>query len=194
MDREGPPLESLLHRISEVPAEFLLPPKIGASGTVVVPAVVHDVSARLGVELSTLELQTLNGTDPKRDAARLSMTLLLSWVLADDCFHNVQTSATQVLELLRDSAADLSQHAPASRYIKDPDRREELGRLALAHFGMRPAGETKVQATDRLNSVSSIERSRIIRASRDAEERARSIRAALAKKAADESADKWTRE
>ena len=194
MDLEGPPLETLLHRISEVPAEFLLPPRIGATGTVVVPAVVHDVSARLGVELSTAELQTLNGIDPKRDTPRLSVTLLLTWVLADDCFQGVKTSSVQVLELLRDSAAQLAQHASAAKYIHDPDRREELGRFALAHFGMRPAGETKAQATDRLNSLSSVERERVIRAARQAEERARSIRAALAKKAAEESADKWTRE
>ena len=82
----------------------------------------------------------------------------------------------------------------AGELIRDPERREELSRLALARLGYRPAGESDAQAQDRLVSLSSIERSRVLKASRAAEERARSIREALRKKAADESADKWTRE
>ena len=38
------------------------------------------------------------------------------------------------------------------------------------------------------------ERLRVIKAAREAEERARAIREAMAKKAAEEAADKWTRE
>jgi regulator of extracellular matrix RemA (YlzA/DUF370 family) len=59
---------------------------------------------------------------------------------------------------------------------------------------MRPAGETVAQAEDRLISLSSAEHARVLRASRDAEKRAQEIRAALARKAAEESADKYTRE
>jgi len=44
------------------------------------------------------------------------------------------------------------------------------------------------------SSVSSRERVRLAAASRAAEERARQIREALARKAAEESADKWSRE
>jgi len=59
---------------------------------------------------------------------------------------------------------------------------------------VRPAGETAAQAQDRLAAVSSGERLRVIEAARLAEERAREIREALARKAAQEAADKWTRE
>jgi len=78
--------------------------------------------------------------------------------------------------------------------VQDPDRREELARVLLAHLGYRPAGETEAQASDRLSRISGTERQRLLAASRAAEERARAIREALAKKAAEESADKWTRE
>ena len=47
---------------------------------------------------------------------------------------------------------------------------------------------------DRLVTLSSSERQRVLRASRAAEERARAIREALARKAAQESADKYTRD
>jgi hypothetical protein len=67
-------------------------------------------------------------------------------------------------------------------------------RVALARVGLRPAGETIAQAQDRLMTLSSAERQRVMRAARAAEERARAIREALARKAAQESADKYTRD
>jgi len=45
-----------------------------------------------------------------------------------------------------------------------------------------------------LSALSSTERQRLLDESRDAEKRAREIRQALARKAAEQSADKWTRE
>ena len=88
----------------------------------------------------------------------------------------------------------ISLQVAARRFVSDPDRREELARVALARLGYRPAGETLAQAQDRLTTLNSAERARVMNASRAAEERARQIREALAKKAAEESADKWTRE
>jgi len=84
--------------------------------------------------------------------------------------------------------------APAHRFTTDPERREELTRTMLARFGYLPAGETAAQAADRLAAISASERRRLLEASRAAEQRAREIREALARKAAQESADKWTRE
>jgi len=67
-------------------------------------------------------------------------------------------------------------------------------RVSLAAIGCRPAGESEAQAEDRLTSLSAAERRRVVDAARAAELRARQIREALRKKAAEESADKWTRE
>ena len=66
--------------------------------------------------------------------------------------------------------------------------------MALARLGCRPGGETLAQAQDRLTRISSTERNRVMLAARAAEERARAVREALARKAAQESADKYTRE
>jgi hypothetical protein len=45
-----------------------------------------------------------------------------------------------------------------------------------------------------LITLNSTERARVMKAARVAEERARQVREALIRKAAEESADKWTRE
>ena len=76
----------------------------------------------------------------------------------------------------------------------DPDRREELARLCLKDLGLRPAGESLAQAQDRLNTLSSVERQRVIGAARQAEERTRAIRAEMARKARAEADSKAMRE
>jgi hypothetical protein len=98
------------------------------------------------------------------------------------------------MQLLETDANELAAQIAARKFISDPDRREELARVALARLGFRPAGETMAQSQDRLTTLSSAERSRVMKAAQIAEQRARQIREALARKAAEESADKWTRE
>ena len=82
---------------------------------------------------------------------------------------------------------------PAST-VTDPDRREELTRFCLRELGLRPAGETIEQARDRLNTLDSVERVRIVSATRDAESRARAIRQAMATKRAQEAAARYSPE
>lgn len=192
--REGPPLEALLRRVAETPADFLAEPRIGNSGQVHVPAVVGDLLEQLGGFPPVAELEPYEPGEGKGERNRLAVVLILSWLLADDWFRTADLERSAVLRLLDEGARELGAGSPANRYLTDPDRREELVRLALARLALRPAGESEAQAEDRLASMSSKERARVIGASRLAEERARAIREALAKKAAEESADKWTRE
>ena len=205
MQREGPTLETLTHRLAETPADFLAEPLVGKSGTVNVAAVVHDLLDLLARGASPVapkpdptselaELIPFLGTDAKQDRNRLSTTLILAWMLADPWFAAAGLSRDELLSLLRDDAGALAEQIAAPKFTNDPDRREELARFALARLGLRPAGETEAQAQDRLTTLSTVERSRVLRASRRAEERAAAIRAELARKAAEESADKWTRE
>ena len=194
MNQSGPELEVLLRRMAETPAEFLADPRIGKAGSVYLPAVIQDLLERLDRRVSPAELLPFEGQDPSRDRNRLAVVLLCCWLLAEEWFAGAHLPAGKVLALFRDQAAELARQVPSRKLISDPDRREELVRLALAQFGFRPAGESPAQAQDRLASLSSIERARVLQASRAAEERARSIREALRRKAAEESADKWTRE
>jgi hypothetical protein len=78
--------------------------------------------------------------------------------------------------------------------INDPDRREELVRLCLKGLGLIPQGESAAQAADRLTTLDSVERDRVIRETRQAEARAREIREAMARKRAEEAAARYSPE
>jgi hypothetical protein len=192
--REGPPLEALLRRVTETPADFLADPRIGSGGQVHVPAVVGDLVELFGGFPTVAELEPFEPEEGKGERNRLAIVLMLCWLLADDGLRDAHPDRSVVLRLLDEDARELAGAGPAKRYLSDPDRREEMVRLTLDRLGLRPAGESEAQAEDRLSSLSSAERARVIGASRVAEERARAIREALARKAAEESADKWTRE
>lgn len=193
MQLEGPSLESLTRRLAETPEEFLAEPRIGASGTVQVTAVVNDLLRSLEDGAGAPDLTPFRSNDARRDRNRLAVVLLLCSLLSDEWFRgHVKASAAR--QLLNEGASLLAANTTARKFTSDTERREELARFALGQLGFRPEGETVAQAQDRLTSISSAERARVVAASRAAELRARQIREALAKKAAEESADKWTRE
>ena len=194
MQNEGPTLESLTRRLAETPEDFLAEPRIGQSGRTHTAAVVADLLRLLGSPTEVDQLAPFAGTDARRDRNRLAVTLLLCWLLSDDWFRQRKLETRKLLRLLDIEASELAAQVPARKFVIDPDRREELARVALARIGFRPAGESTAQAQDRLTTLNSAERARVIKAAQFAEQRARQIREALARKAAEESADKWTRE
>ncbi len=194
MQREGPPLELLTRRLAEVPEDFLAEPRIGQAGRVEVAAVVGDLILLLGGVPEMGQVEPFYSGEARRDRNRLCLVLLMSWLLAADWFRRDKPKVGAVLDFLDARARELAAQTAAGKFVSDPDRREELARLALAAFGCRPSGESPAQAQDRLTQISSIERSRVMFAARAAEERARAVREALARKAAQESADKYTRE
>jgi hypothetical protein len=194
MEREGCELSHLMRRIAETPPEFLDEPQFGQQGRVAVSALVGDVCRWHGLLPGSAELDELARGTPKTDRNRLRLSLVLCWVLADDWFRRADLRAAPVFSLLSDGARELAQHVAVERFVADAERREELARFCLARLGLRPLGESRAQAEDRLTSLSAVERARVLEAARQAEARARQVREALARKAAQESADKYTRE
>lgn len=194
MDRVGPPLESLLRRLAETPPDFLDEPRVGNEGRVHVPALVNDLLLLHGARGPQAALAVFEARNPKSMRNRLALVMIAVWLLADECFLRIGIDQPRLLELLNEELRDLAEAMPAHKFTSDPERREELARWVLARLGYRPEGESRAQAQDRLAHVNSSERMRLLAASREAERRARTIREALAKKAAEESADKWTRE
>jgi hypothetical protein len=194
MKNEGPALESLLRRLAETPDDFLAEPRIGSAGKVHVAAVVHDWLGSLGVQAPASALKAFEVTDAKTHRNRLSISLLLAWLLSSPWFRRPGFDAAHALQALMDASQELSPFVPSKKFVTEPDRREELARVALARLDLRPEGESMAQAQDRLVTISTAERSRVVKAAQAAEQRARAIREALAKKAAEESADKYTRE
>jgi hypothetical protein len=194
MQREGPPLETLLRRLAETPEDFLAEPRIGATGVIEVRAVVADLLRLGGNQPDPDQLATFAGDVPRSDRNRLAAVLIATWLLADEWFLAAKFSAPELLRILQDDLRELAGLVAARKFVTEAERREELSRLVLARLGARPAGETPAQAQDRLTTLSSLERARVLKVSQVAAKRAREIREALARKAAEESADKWTRE
>ena len=189
-------LETLLRRIAETPPEFLEPPFIGRSGMVHVGAVVHDTLMELGGPEPTIE-QLRTFAPAKADEIekrRLRLALVTCWLFGERGFRSRDLGARAWAFLNGAELRELAGLVDAARLIADGDRREELARLALRALGLRPDGETAAQAQDRLATVSSVEAARLFRESQAAEQRAREVRDAMARKAAQEAADKAYRE
>lgn len=201
MQREGPSLEALTRRLSETPGEFLAEPRIGKLGSVNVAAVVADLMLDLGAQpLSDTQVGVFTSADPRKDRNRLSLTLITAWLLRDDTLKAALDGASpaerqaSLLGVLTENVRELAELTQAPRFVADPDRREELVRFALKGLALRPAGESVAQAQDRLATLNTAERQRVIQAARAAEERARAVREAMARKAAEEAAAKYNRE
>ena len=194
MKNSGPALESLTHRLADTQGEFLAEPRIQGSGEISVAALVNDLCHLHGARAPFEQLAPFIGTSVRADRNRLALAMITVWLLADEWFVAQRLAQRDLLGVFAVALPALGIANAAHKYVQDPDRREELVRVVLAQLGYRPADESVEQATDRLSSISGSERKRLLEASRAAEKRAREIREALAKKAAEESADKWSRD
>jgi hypothetical protein len=162
---------------------------------VVVAAVVADLIRALGgPPLTGAQLAVFQPKDARQHRNWLGLVLITAWLLHDPWFRQPHSLAPAAADFLTSGLHHVAGLAQAPRFVSDPDRREELARLALHHLGLRPAGETEAQAADRLNTLDTVERDRVQRAARQAEERAQAIREAMAKKAAEEAAAQYSRE
>lgn len=181
--QEGPALEALLHRMADFPD--------GMHTGHEPAALLHDLLLARGAKPDGERITAWRQRSGQENHALLP---LLCWLLDAPEFHGRPLEPETLWKLLTRTSPQLAAQASARQFLTDPDRREELVRLALADLGMRPSGESITQAQDRLSSISSLERARVLEASRAAETRAREIREALRRKAAEEGADKWARE
>lgn len=194
MSAEGPLLEKLTRRLAETPPEFLDTPVTGSVGQIRVDAVVSDLLQDLGgATLAEGDAGAFLTVDPKRRNL-LRLILVGAWLLHDDFFLSAQKNAKDALAWLAKGLEGVAGLVAADLFVTDPDRREELVRLCLSALGLRPWGESEAQAHDRLSTISSVEREKVIRATRDQMERAKQIRDAMKRKAAEEAAAKATRE
>jgi len=188
MTRAGPPLETLLRRLADTPADFLAEPRTSTAGSVTVAAVVADTLRDLGVGVPA-DLSAFAASGARGERNRLGVVLVLCWLLHEPSLAALPGAAARALDLLDGGAREIAAHVQAGKLVSDPDRREELARYALDRLDMRPAGESEAQAQDRLTTLSSSGRSKVINAARAAEERARKIREEIARKRAAAEAD-----
>jgi hypothetical protein len=123
----------------------------------------------------------------------LGLLSLALWLFYDPWFSDRKEFAASMWNLLQgDHFQSISQLLKPRTVLSNPDRREELVRVCLSGLDLRPDGETIPQATDRLMSLNSIERERILKETAAAEKRAREVREAMARIKAQESVSRYT--
>jgi hypothetical protein len=192
MNVEGPPLERLLHRLTDCPPEFLAVAGKKNRDDVEVVAIVCDLLRLLDPDNPPeLEASFLTAIRA-RTQPELKLISIVGWLLGDEWFlghpHLITSMRTMIAS---ENLARLATLVRPDKFVSDADRREELVRTCLAQLGLRPQGESAAQALDRLTTLDSSERDRVLRATAEAEKRAREIRAAMARRQAQESASRY---
>lgn len=187
MSQSGPQLDRLLHRLADCPPDFLLPLE-----TLNVTALACDHFRALGIEIPTPDQRRQLAALPNESQRLIPIVL---WLLRDEWFLARPVLAERTWQfLLSQTLSHLTELVAATAVVNDPDRREELVRLCLKGLQLLPEGESPAQAADRLTTLDSVERERVIRKTRDAEARAREIREAMARKRAREAAARYSPE
>lgn len=194
MKEEGPILDRLTHRLAECPPDFLAEPRIGNKAGVSTAAVVYDLLFELG---GSWPDPALTGQFTAVSADRRNLLRLIAvagWLLHDDWFCSQRRFAPQAGAWLKNGLDELAELVAADQFVNDPDRREELARLCLSALELRPAGESEHQAEDRMKTLNSVERIRLIKATQEQQKRARQLREEMRRKEAEEAAAKVNRE
>ncbi|MDH4183846.1 MAG: hypothetical protein OEV92_06470 [Nitrospinota bacterium] len=193
----GPSIQALVHRLAACPQDFLMDPIIGKKGSIHTVALVSDILLEMGrAVIEQKEADSIEGGTfkPRVQVNRLRMIQVACWLLGHSWFQGRKELCPKVLLFLAAGLDDLAGMIDASLLVTDQDRREELARLLLDLLELTPEGETQAQAADRLESISSVMRRKVLEQTKQAEARARKIREELAKKAAAEAAAKTSRE
>lgn len=196
----GPDLYHLLQRLQNCPSEFLMPPILENSpsdynGIIHTDAIVNDLLFALGHEADGIEIQkSFRYTYTAANKNYLQLVLITSHLLFDSYFCFAERFGKKVKAILIEKIIDLAAIVEATQFVFDSERREELVRFCLMNLDLKPSGETETHANDRLISINSIERKRVIEESKAAQKRAQELREALARKEAEEAASKWNRE
>lgn len=191
----APPLAELLRWVAGMPAAFQADPTTSCR----VPAVVADLLETLFGEppapglLGAFAL----GADQGAERNRLRWVLAAAHVLWHPAFREARlpdAARAGVERLLVQELATLAAVAKVELLAIDEERREELIRRTLRALKLSLPGESANEANDRLHQVDSVERQRVLIAAAGREKRAREVREAMARKAAEEAAAKVSRE
>lgn len=197
----GPDLYHLLQRLQNCPAEFLLPPKLEGSpktyvGKIQTGAVVNDLLFEFGIYTNPGEIyKTFQYKYSAENKNYLQLILIAIHLLSDYWFLSYSRKlGEKVNHLLGGKLKNLASAVNADQFVMDSERREELIRFCLKELNLKPAGETDIQANDRLTTIDSLERIKLIEQSKAAQKRAQELRDAMARQEAEEAASKMNRE
>jgi hypothetical protein len=196
----GPSITYLTERLLKTPEIFCQPPVMKTSsgktvGKTSVIAVVSDLIYDMtGIFPGTDDLRDFELIYEKNNVNLLSIILIACHLFHDVWFLKHPEIAKNMVTFLKHGLTELSKIVNFKDFITDDERREELVRLCLHHSGVIPEGENKNTAFDRLTTLDSIERMKVIEETKKSYKRIMEIRQAIAEKEAIEAASKMTRE
>ena len=198
---EGPALAHLMRRLEECPEEFLREPRIGDQPGVWVDALVGDAVEMLGFERPSYQRLGEFRTKHHLHGDHLKVVQVACWLLGDEeLAEGVRRAGEEemvegLLRWLEEELYELSAVVmKAEEFVVEGERREELVRRALRAVGARPKGESEAGAAERLVMVDSVERERVLFATRETMRRAAELRRKMAEQRAREAAARYTRE
>lgn len=200
MKKPGPPLQSLTHRLASAPEEILMAPllreKGKPAGIISTAAVISDLMTDLGSLPLTAEQAAEFDIDfSPANQNYLKVIQVACYLLHAPWFLQNKPDLTDLIPFFRFRLEQLSAVVPAENLITDSQHREELVRVCLWGLNLIPEGESLNAAQDRLTTLDSAERERLIQETRAAQERARKVREEIARRQMEEEmASKMSRE
>ncbi len=202
MKNPGLPLEELIDHLIRIPGEFMNKNiKAAAAGkNLYVPAIVNDLLTDIGGFPLNDEEILKHFTDKKNSKTDntnyLQIVSILCYIYEYGYFTSKKQGSEEIKSfLLSQKLIDLSNAVKsADEFITDPDRREELCRVALDVIGYYPEGENQKNAMDRLSTLDSVERKKILTKTAEAQKRAKELKEAMMRQEAEEAASKMSRE
>lgn len=199
----GPSLVSLTQRLFQMPKEFLFSPilKIPSNRknlkhTIYIPAIYSDLCYFIWNEFPKAEeLKFLQVSSTSSDLNLLSIYSITIYLLHYPFFKNKPFLKEKVWLLFSEKLPSYKNIIKAEKFILDAEKREELSRFVLYHLGYIPLLETERYALERLTSLDSIERIKLVEATRKAQiAREEAIREAIRRREAEEAASRMSGE
>lgn len=117
-----------------------------------------------------------------------------TWLLSHPDFINCPSIEGKLYSFWFEKLLQASEYVKFNEWISDDERAEEMVRLLLDCCEIIPNGETKDEAADKLSSLSSTERHKVLKESYEAHERIMNIKREMAEKKAREAANTYGRE
>lgn len=117
-----------------------------------------------------------------------------TWLLSDQNFINNPGIKDKLYHFWFEELQLASEYVKFAEWINDEERAEEMVRLLLHCCEIIPNGESQDEATDKLSSLSSVDRHKVLKQSYEAHERIMNIRREMEEKKAREAANVYGRE
>jgi hypothetical protein len=190
-----PTLAELQRWMMEMPVAFAGEPEGFPEGRVRVHAVMADLFETLfGGSDDELVAVFRPANDSALERNRLRLSLHTARLLSNPLFRRPGLAHGRLRGLYSQEIPAMAAVVQVDELARDEHLREELIRRTLRAFGIGLAGESVAESEDRLRQVDSVERHRVLHEAAGRERRAREVREAMARKAAQEAAAKVSRE